>query len=120
MRSRYRTVQKLRAAAHRVAVLGVSRSGYYGCCGRAPSRRQSEDARITGELKAAFEQSRRTYGWPRLTRALRARPRRRFVPPTTQSRHDSPMALNRLAERATPPTRPDEVCGGRHDLYRDR
>ena len=28
---------------------------------------------------------------------------------TTQSRHDGPIAPNRLAERAAPPTRPDEV-----------
>jgi transposase InsO family protein len=132
--ARYREVQQLAGAAHRVAVLcallGVSRSGYYGWCGRAPSRRQSEDARITEELKAAFDQSRRTYGRPRLTRSLRARghchgerrigrlmratglcarSRRRFVPQTTQSRHDGPIAPNRLAQRAAPPTRPDQV-----------
>lgn len=133
MTTRYRELQQL-AAAHPVAVLcpllGVSRSGYYGWRQRAPSRRQSEDARITEELKTAFEQSRNTYGRPRLKRALHARghchgerrigrlmraaglcarPRRRFVPKTTQSRHDGPIAPNRLAERAAPPTRPDEV-----------
>ena len=129
----YREIQQL-AAAHPVAVLcpllGVSRSGYYGWRGRAPSRRQSEDARLLVELQSAFEQSRRTYGRPRLQRALaarghrhgerrigrlmraaglRARVRRRFVPQTTQSRHDGPIAPNRLAQRAAPPTRPDEV-----------
>jgi transposase InsO family protein len=122
------------AAAHPVAVLcpllGVSRSGYYGWRQRAASRRQSEDAQLTEELQHAFEQSRRTYGRPRLTRALRARghcqgerrigrlmraaglcarPRRRFVPKTTDSRHDGPIAHNRVAERAAPPTQPDEV-----------
>jgi hypothetical protein len=65
------------AAAHPVAVLcpllGVSRSGYYGWRQRAASRRQSEDAQLTEELQHAFEQSRRTCGRPRLTRALRAR-----------------------------------------------
>ena len=86
--------------------------------------------RITEELEAAFEQSRRTDGRPRLTRVLRAgdhghgarrlgrlrrpaglgaRPRRRLVPQTTQSRHDGPIAPNRLAQRAAPPTPPDEV-----------
>ena len=129
----YREIQQL-AAAHPVAVLcpllGVSRSGYYGWRGRAPSRRQSEDARLLVELQSAFEHSRRTYGRPRLQRALaacghrhgerrigrlmraaglRARVRRRFVPQTTQSRHDGPIAPNRLAERAAPPARPDEV-----------
>ena len=133
MTTRYRELQEL-ATAHRVAVLcpllGVSRSGYYGWRGRAPSRRQSEDAQLTEELKSAFEQSRRTYGRPRLKRALHARghchgerrigrlmraaglcarPRRRFVPKTTQSRHNGPIAPNRLAERAAPPTRPDQV-----------
>jgi transposase InsO family protein len=131
--TRYREIQEL-AGAHCVAVLcpllGVSRSGYYGWRQRAPSRRQSEDARLTKELMDAFEQSRRTYGRPRLTRALRsrghchgerrigrlmraaglcARSRRRFVPQTTQSRHDGPIAPNRLAQRPAPPTRPDEV-----------
>jgi putative transposase len=131
--ARYREVQQL-AQTHPVAVLcpllGVSRSAYYGWRQRAPSRRQSEDARITEELKSAFEQSRRTYGRPRLTRALRtrghshgerrigrlmraaglcARSCRRFVPQTTQSRHDGPIAPNRLGQRAAPPTRPDEV-----------
>jgi len=130
---RYREIQQL-AAAHPVAVLcpllGVSRSGYYDWRGRAPSRRQSEDARLTEELKSAFAQSRRTYGRPRLRHALaarghrhgerrsgrlmraaglRARSRRRFVPQTTQSRHDGPIAPNRLAARAAPPTRPAEV-----------
>lgn len=133
MTTRYREIQQL-ASAHPVAVLcpllGVSRSGYYGWRQRAPSRRQREDAQITEDLKIAFEQSRRTYGRPRLTRALCARgqfhgerrigrlmgvaglcarPRRRFVPKTTQSRHDGPIAPNRLAERTAPPTRPDEV-----------
>jgi len=74
--ARYREIQQL-AAAHPVAVLcpllEVSRSGYYGWRGRAPSRRQSEDAQLSVELKTAFEQSRRTYGRPRLQRALAAR-----------------------------------------------
>lgn len=133
MNARHREIQQL-ATAHPVAVLcpllGVSRSGYYDWRGRAPSRRQSEDAQLTEELKSAFEQSRRTYGRPRLRHALaacghrhgerrigrlmraagiRARTRRRFVPQTTQSRHDGPIAPNRLAQRAVPPTRPDEV-----------
>jgi putative transposase len=131
--ARYRLIQQL-STAHCVAVLcpllAVSRSGYYAWRGRAPSRRQSEDARLTVELQRTFEQSRRTYGRPRLQRALQARgyshgerrigrlmraaglcarPRRRFVPRTTQSRHDGPIAPNRLAQRTTPTTKPDEV-----------
>jgi len=131
--ARYEQIQQL-AAVHPVAVLctllEVSRSGYYGWRGRTPSRRQCEDARLTVEIRAAFEQSRRTYGRPRLTRALRerghhhgeqrigrlmgaaglrARNRRRFRPQTTQSRHDGAISPNRLAKRLCAPSRRDEV-----------
>ena len=40
---------------------------------------------------------------------LHARPRRRFRPQTTDSRHDHPIAPNHLARRSAPPSRPDEV-----------
>ena len=40
---------------------------------------------------------------------LSVRPRRRFRPQTTESRHDQPIAPNRLAERPAAPTRPNEV-----------
>jgi transposase InsO family protein len=131
--ARYRVIQEL-AAVHALALLcpllGVARSGYYDWRQRTPSRRQREDAQLLVEVQAAFEHSRRTYGRPRLTRALRARghahgerrigrlmhaaglcarTRRRFVPQTTQSRHDGPIAPNRLAWRATPPTEPNQV-----------
>ena len=69
MTARYRLLQQL-YTAHPIAVLcpllAVSRSGYYAWRGRAPSRRQGEDALLTVELQRAFEQSRRTYGRPRL------------------------------------------------------
>jgi len=130
---RYQQIKRL-AAEHPVAVLcqmlAVSRSGYYDWRDRGPSRRQEEDAQLVGKLKQAFAQSRQTYGRPRLTHCLRqrghrlserrvgrlmresglcARPRRRFKPQTTQSCHDGPIAPNRLAQRATPATRCDEV-----------
>jgi transposase InsO family protein len=130
---RYRLIQQL-ASAHPIAMLcvmlEVSSSGYYGWRTRVPCRRQREDAQLTVELHAVFEQSRRTYGRPRLTRALRiaghvhgqrrigrlmraaglcARPRRRFRPQTTQSKHNGPIAPNRLAQRSGPPTGPDQV-----------
>lgn len=133
MNARYTQVQKL-AATHPIAVLcvllAVSRSGYYDWRRRAPSRRQQEDARLTQELKSVFAQSRGTYGRPRLTHAVRARgeklgqrrvgrlmraaglcarTRRRFRPRTTDSRHDSPIAPNRLRERASAPQQSNEV-----------
>ena len=113
-------------------LLGVARSGYYDWRGRGPSPRQQEDARLAEPLVAALIASRRTYGRIRLTHELKARghacgqrrvrrlmraqglsvrPRRRFRPQTTDSRHDQPSAPNRLAERPAAPTQPNEVWG---------
>jgi putative transposase len=133
VKTRYQQIERL-ANEHPVVglchLLAVSRSGYYDWRGRGPSRRQREDARITRELQEAFEQSRQTYGRPRLTHCLRqqghllsqrrvgrlmreaglcARRRRRYRPQTTQSCHDGPIAPNRLAERAVNASRCDEV-----------
>jgi transposase InsO family protein len=125
-------IQQL-APEHRVtmlcALLGVSRSAYYAWReGKSP--RQKEDARLSQALEAVFIEKRRTYGRVRLTHELRARghtcgerrvgrlmrakglqarPRRRFRPQTTDSRHDSPIAPNGLAQRCAPPARPNEV-----------
>jgi putative transposase len=125
-------IQQL-APEHRVtmlcALLGVSRSAYYDWRG-GKSPRQKEDARLSQEVEAVFVEKRRTYGRVRLTHELRARghtcgqrrvgrlmrakglqarPRRRFRPQTTDSRHDGPIAPNGLAQRTAPPSRPDEV-----------
>ena len=133
MKARYVQVQRL-AAEHSISVLcgvlAVSRSGYYEWRGRGPSRRQQEDARLMQELESAFTESRATYGRPRLTqhlqklglrhsqrrirRLMRAaglcvRIRRSFRPQTTQSRHDGPIAPNRLAERSAPPSQCNQV-----------
>ena len=111
------------------ALLGVARSAYYDWRG-GPGPRQQEDARLIPVVAAVFVEQRRTYGRVRLTRELRsrghtcgerrvsrlmrdqdlqARRRRRFVPQTTDSRHDQPIAPNLLARRPAPPRRPDEV-----------
>jgi len=102
---------------------GVSRSGYYAWLTRAPSGRAQADARLTTQLCAAHDASRRTYGSPRLVIVLRRQgqrisrrrvqrllravgrrglQRRRWVPRTTDSRHDQPIAPNRLAELPVP------------------
>ena len=132
MSDRHAHIQEL-AAEHAVtqlcALLGVSRSGYYHGRG-GPGPRQQEDARLSQEVETVFVEKRRTYGRIRLThelkarghacgerrvsrlmreRNLQARPPRRFRPPTTDSRHDSPIAPNLLAARSAPPSRPDEV-----------
>lgn len=132
MKDRRERIQQL-APEHRVtmlcALLGVARSAYYaGRGGKSP--RQKEDARLSQQLEAVFIEKRRTYGRVRLTHELRARghtcgerrvgrlmrakglnarPRRRFRPQTTDSRHDNPIAPNGLAQRSAPPARPNEV-----------
>ena len=109
--------------------LEVSSSGYYAHQHKPQGARARQDQQLVQRIKPLFEQSRRTYGSPRLTAALRrqgtrcgknrvarlmrqhglkARHKRRFVPRTTQSRHNRPIAPNRLAQ-APPPTRPDQI-----------
>lgn len=101
------------------AAFGVSRSGYYAWLARPPSARAQADAELTSRLCQAHDASRRTYGSPRLVVVLRRQgqrisrrrvqrllravgrrglQRRRWVPRTTDSRHDHPIAPNRLAE----------------------
>lgn len=101
------------------AAFGVSRSGYHAWRIRPPSARAQADAELTTRLCQAHDASRRTYGSPRLVIVLRRQgqpisrrrvqrllraagrrglQRRRWVPQTTDSRHDHPIAPNRLAE----------------------
>ncbi len=111
-------------AFHRItklcSVLEVSRAGFYAWCGRPPSNRDVEDARLTILVREAHERSRRTYGSPRVhvelaethgvfvsrkrvirimqQEGLRARPRKRFKG-CTDSNHDQPVAANILDRR---------------------
>ena len=134
MKDRRAHIQQL-ASEHRVTMLcvllGVSRSAYYDWCG-GPGPRQQEEARLSQEVESVFIEQRRTYGRVRLThtltlrarghtcgerrvgrlmraKGLQARPRPRFRPQTTDSRHNHPIAPNHLAQRSAPPSRPDEV-----------
>lgn len=112
-------------------MLDVSESGYHAWKKRPPSRRATENARITAHLKAEFKRSRETYGSPRLTDELRdggikagrhrvarlmreagirAKKPRRFKK-TTDSRHDLPRAPN-LVER-----RFDEIATAPNKLW---
>jgi putative transposase len=52
------------------AVLGVSRSGYYGWRGRAASARHTANAALLKRIRAIHLQSRQTYGSPRIHREL--------------------------------------------------
>jgi putative transposase len=98
-------------------VLRISRSGYYGWTRRTPSRRQRRQEELLTKIRKAHEVNRELYGSPRLHRALlidgelvsrntvarlmrkakiRAKQRRRFVPRTTDSTHQKPVARNVL------------------------
>jgi transposase InsO family protein len=98
-------------------VLEVSRSGYYAWSERPASPGQERRMRLMEQIQQAHEQSRRTYGSPRIAAELRSRdvpvcentvaklmkqagirvrPRRSFVPRTTDSAHDYPVPPNRL------------------------
>lgn len=52
------------------AVLDVSRSGFYAWCTRTPGPRAQENERLLMEIREIHEQSRGTYGSPRVHAAL--------------------------------------------------
>jgi putative transposase len=52
-------------------VLEVSTSGYYDWLRRGPSKREREDARLLDEIRRSHEESKRTYGSPRVHQDLR-------------------------------------------------
>jgi putative transposase len=98
-------------------LLAVSPSGYYQWLKHLPGPRAQANDVLWSHLKRAFDQSRQTYGSPRLTRCLQrqhlpcsenrvarlmrrqhlqARSKRPFRPKTTDSRHGGSRAPNRL------------------------
>jgi putative transposase len=107
--------------------LKVTRSGYHAWASRAPGVRAQANAALLPLIQQAHQQSRQTYGSPRLVHWLRqhgqrcgrsriaklmrvaglsSRPRRRFRPLSlTDSHHDLPVAPNRLRELAAPQQR---------------
>jgi putative transposase len=102
------------------AALGVSRGGYYAWLGRRPSARAARRAELAEKVEAVHAANRRVYGSPRVHAALvaqgervcentvarvmrdngiRARPKRKFVPRTTDGRHAHPVAENVLGRQ---------------------
>jgi transposase InsO family protein len=101
-------------------VLGVSVSGYHQHLSRLrhiAQRRHLSDEALLVHISAVYAENRGAYGWPRIWRQLRrqgirvgklrvqrlmqqhgiqARGKRRFRVTTTDSRHDLPVAPNRL------------------------
>jgi putative transposase len=109
----------------------VSKSGYYDWRKRQaePGPRAQEDQRLRQEIRQIHEQSRQSYGAPRIQAALRAsgrhhgrnrlhrlmkeeniwgREHKRFRIVTTESSHDQPIAPNRLPDLPAP-ARPNEI-----------
>lgn len=109
--------------------LEVSPSGYYSHQHKGQGSRAQQDRVLEQQIQQAFQSNRATYGSPRIRACLqrqgfqhgknriarlmrrmglRARQKRRFVPRTTQSEHDQPIAPNWLA-KVPAPDRPDQV-----------
>lgn len=103
-------------------VLSVSRSGYYDWCKRPPSQRQRTDDALAKRMRQIHQDSRCTYGAPRLhaqltregwrvgrkrvarimrEQGVKAKSKRRFKA-TTNSRHNKPVAPNILARQFSP------------------
>jgi putative transposase len=98
-------------------VLEVSRAGYYAWQKRPESDRAKRRETLAVEIQRVHEEHRRVYGSPRIVEVLKARGRsvcentvadimkernirakikRKFVPTTTDARHDQPVADNIL------------------------
>ena len=140
MRSPEERYQRIEAMKYEYAIrllcetLEVSPSGYYDWCQRCqqPGLRAQEDALLIPIIVTLFENSRQTYGSPRIwaqlkangynhgrnriarlmrSQGLRGRSHKRFKVRTTNSHHDQPIAPNRLAT-LDPPTAPNQVWLG--------
>jgi len=120
---KYATIQGYRAQfsiALMCRALGVSRAGFYAAEKRAASARAKRDEQLRERIGAVHQQSRRTYGSPRIhaelqaqgercgrkrvarlmrQAGLRVKVRRRFRPLTTDSKHSHRVAPNVLARR---------------------
>ena len=105
------------------AAFDVKRSGYQAWAKAGPSARQRADAALLPKIRAAFARHKGRYGAPRIREelagagarhsgkriarlmqgaGLRGLCSRRYVPRTTQSDHDQPIAPNLLAQRPAP------------------
>jgi transposase InsO family protein len=98
-------------------VLQVRRSGYYAWLKRPASARARRRQELAGKIKQVHEQNRQVYGSPRVCKVLqaqgesvcentvaeimkeqqiRAKSKKKFMPTTTDSRHQQPIARNLL------------------------
>jgi putative transposase len=109
--------------------LEVTSSGFYAHQHKPGGARRQQDQKLLKRIQPIFKESRSTYGSPRIHAALkrqgepcsknrvarlmrqnnlRARQKRHFVPRTTRSDHDLPIAPNWLA-KVPAPDRPNQV-----------
>ena len=111
------------------AAFEVERSGYLTWCKAPASQREQTDALLSEQIQVVHEKHKGRYGAPRIQDELAEQGSRhgvkriarlmksagiqglspkRFVPQTTDSNHDHPIAPNRLAE-APATTAPDQI-----------
>jgi putative transposase len=105
------------------AAFEVERSGYYTWENSPESQREQTDAVLTEQIQVVHEQHKSRYGAPRIQHELAEQGSRhsvkriarlmksagiqglspkRFVPQTTDSDHDQPIAPNRMAQSPAP------------------
>ncbi len=115
--------------------LGVSRSHYYKWLKAQKAVSFTKKETICNAIKEEFEASKKTYGAPRIWRALRARKiivsentvakymrelgldarhKKAFVPQTTDSAHEDPIAerIFKVEEENVLPKKPGELLAG--------
>ena len=106
-------------------VLQVSRSGFYAFCKRKPSARARRQVQLLEKIRQVHQENREVFGSPRVYRALRidgqhvsrntvarlmkganirAKIGKRFIPRTTDSTHQKPIADNKLSRDFTAST----------------
>ena len=111
------------------AAFAVKRSGYHAWVKAEASARERTDAALQVNIRTVHAQHRGRYGAPRIQQELAAQGQRhgckriarlmqaaglqglcarRFVPRTTDSHHDQPIAPNRLATQPAP-TQPNQT-----------
>ena len=129
---RYETIEAMKpehSLRQLCAAFEVERSGYYEWSAVPASDREQADALLTEQIEAVHEKHKGRYGAPRIQNELADQGSRhsvkriarlmkaaglqglspkRFVPQTTDSDHDEPIAPNLLAQ-APAPTKPNQT-----------
>jgi len=111
------------------ATFAVKRSGYLAWSKAPTCQREQSDAQLTEQIEAVHQKHKGRYGAPRIqdeladqgqrhgvkriarlmkAAAIRGLCVRRFVPQTTDSKHEQPIAPNLLAQ-APAPTKPNQT-----------